>query len=136
MAGSPHGGTPKEAITELAVQTRLALGPVVPTLRRLTRAPSISSTIEFGEQIRLRRAGRFAQLGQPIALLDFEILDHLEPRVTFFGEFHRRIGEVAAALILDDRLGDELDEAIELTDRIARVLRLDRRPILLVFRPL
>ena len=39
-----RGGTPNDAITASLVRTRFALGPSVPTLRRLTRAPSIRRT--------------------------------------------------------------------------------------------
>ena len=46
------GRTPNEAMTARLVRTRLALGPFVPTLRRLTRAPSIKR-----KSVSARRSG-------------------------------------------------------------------------------
>ena len=43
-------------MTARLVRTRLALGPFVPTLRRLTRAPSIKKEC-VGQEFGLRGAG-------------------------------------------------------------------------------
>jgi hypothetical protein len=105
-----RGGTPNDSITASAVRTRFALGPTVPTLRRLTRAPSL------------------AQLGHPLALVDLELLDHFQPWMPLLGQLDRGVCEIAAALVLGDELADLPDQSVELADRVAGVRRFNFRP--------
>ena len=45
-----------------------------------------------------------------------------------FGEFDRRVGEIAAALVVGDEFRRLSDEAVKLADRIARALRFHLGP--------
>ena len=121
-------GTPNDAIAASLVRTRLALGPFVPMLRRLSLAPSIKQDKRVGEQVGLRGAGAGAQSRQPLALTDLERLDHLEPGMTLLRQFDRGVRQVATALVLGDELSRLLDEAMELSDRIVGAGGLDLRP--------
>ncbi len=77
----------------------------MPTLWRLTRAPSSSSHNEFGEHIGLGDAGVSAQLGEAVAVGGLEFFDDVAGGVIDLGQFDRGIGHIAASIISDSALG-------------------------------
>ena len=129
-------GTPNEAITASLVRPRLALGPPVPTLRRLTRAPSIKSMSASASRSGCDAPAAPAEICQTVTLANLELLDYLQARMTRFGQFDRGVREVAAALVLGDEFRRLLDEAVELANRIARARGFDLGPNLVGLFPL
>ena len=111
-------------MTASLVRRRLALGPFVPTLRRLTRAPSMSRNKRVSQQLRLRGARGLTKIRQAIALTDLEFLDDLQPGMALLGQLDRGVGEIAAALVL----GDEFRRLVRCSRKAGQPDRPDLRP--------
>ena len=125
---SGRSGTPNEASTARLARAVWRSGPSVPTLRRLTRAPSISRNSVSASSPGCEAPAASQRVGQTVALPALEFLDHPQARMALFGQFDRGVGEIAAALVLGDESRRLLEKAIELADRIAGVGALDLGP--------
>jgi hypothetical protein len=71
---------------------------------------------------RLRGAGGAAEIRQALALTNLEFLNDAKTGMTLLGQFDRRIGEIAAALVLGDEPSGLVHEAVKLTNRVPRTL--------------
>ena len=120
--------TPNEAITPRLVRTRFALGPFAPTLRRLTRAPSIKRKSVSARRSGCEAPACLAEIHQAFALTHLELLDHAKTGVTFLSQFDGGVGKIAAALVLGDEDGGLIHEPIKLANRVARAFSLNFGP--------
>ena len=115
-------------MTPRLVRTRLALGPFVPTLRRLTRAPSIKRKSVSARRSGCEAPAALTEIRQALALTHLEFFDHAKTGVTLLRQFDRGVGEIAAAFVPGDKDCDLVHETVKLTSRISGVLGLDFGP--------
>ena len=114
-------------MTPRLVRTRLALGPFVPTLRRLTRAPSIKR-----KSVSARSSGcdrRRPRRNSPgVTLPHLEFLNNPKAGMPLLRQFDGGVGEIAAALVLGDEYCGLVHETVKLSGWVPGICGLDFGP--------